>query len=279
MTVIRGRAAQGVINYSLLAVAVVLFMFPMYWIIVSSLKTSPELFAVPPSLFPRTFTLRWYVEVFTQSRIPGYFLNSFIIAGVTTIASLALASLAAYSVTRFRYPGQPVVLLALLLTYVFPPILLFIPLYLILSQFGIIDTYLAGIVTHTTITLPFSVWLLRAFFQSVPKEIEESARIDGCSRLGVLFRVVLPLVIPGLFSTGIFSFILSWNEYLYASVVLPSEAVRTIPVGIAELVSQYDIRWGAMMSAATLTTIPVVIMFLLIQKHFVEGLTAGAVKE
>lgn len=267
------------IHFALLGVVVVSFMFPMYWIIASSIKTSPELFAVPPNLFPKTFTFRWYAEVFNSSRIPNYFVNSFIIAAVTTVISLILASLGAYSVTRFRYPGQAAVLLGLLLTYVFPPILLFIPLYLILSQFGIINTYGAAVVTHITITLPFSVWLLRAFFQNIPKEIEESALIDGCMRLGVLFRIVLPLVAPGLFSTGIFAFILSWNEYLYSSVVLLDDVKRTIPVGIAELVTMFDIRWGAMMSAATLTTIPVVILFLLIQRQFVEGLTAGAVKE
>lgn len=272
------RIFDNFLFYFIITLITMIFLFPIYWIVISSLKPPEELFTVPPKLFLDKITFKWYVEVFKESNIPSYFLNSLIIATITTLVSLIISSLGAYSVSRFNYRGRSIILISLLLSYVFPPILLFLPMYLILAKFQLINNFLGAIVTHTTITLPFSVWLLRSFFKKIPIELEESALIDGCSRFGAFLKIAIPLVAPGLFSTGIFAFILSWNEYLYSSVILTDENLRTISVGIAELVTQYDIRWGAMMAAATLTTIPVLVIFSFIQKYFVQGLTAGAVK-
>ncbi len=153
-----------------------------------------------------------------------------------------------------------------------------LPLYLTLGMLGLINSYAGVIVTHITFTAPFCLWLLRSFFKTIPLDLEEAAMVDGNGRLGAFVRIVLPLALPGILSTGLFGFILSWNEYLFASVLLTGEARKTVPIGIAEFIVQFDIRWGEVMAASSLATIPVVILFALIQRHFVRGLMAGAIK-
>jgi len=253
-------------------------LFPCYWMLVSSLRPQPELFAVPPQLLPGTLTIEWYRGVLRTTRMPRYFLNSAGISTASMIVSLAIATLGAYSLSRFRYRGQRALLLSALTSYVLPPVLLLLPLYLTLGRLGLINSYAGVIVTHITFTLPFCLWLLRSFFKTIPVDLEEAAMVDGNGRLGAFVRIALPLALPGILSTGLFGFILSWNEYLFASVLLTGEARKTVPIGIAEFIVQFDIRWGEVMAASSLATIPVVILFALIQRHFVRGLMAGAIK-
>lgn len=265
-------------KYILLLFITGIFMFPIYWIVVSSLRPSQELFTVPPTLYLKNISFEWYMEVFLRTEIPHYFVNSFILATLTTIISLIISILGAYSITKFSYKGRDLIVISLLISYAFPPILLFVPIYLILIKLQLINTLGGALITHITITLPFCIYLLKSFFNKIPIELEEAAWIDGCSRFRSLISITLPLVMPGVFSAGIFAFIFSWNEYLYSSVILTESHMRTITVGIAEFVTTFDIRWGAMMAAATLTTIPVFILFSMIQKYFIEGLLTGGVK-
>jgi len=274
----RVRVGLTVLRWIGLAGLVVFALFPCYWMLVSSLRPQQELFTVPPRLLPGTLTIQWYEVVLSATRMPRYFLNSAIISTASMIVSLAIATLGAYSLTRFRYSGQQILLLSVLTSYVLPPVLLLLPLYLTLGTLGLINTYAGVIVTHITFTVPFCLWLLRSFFKTIPLDLEEAAMVDGNSRLGAFFRIVLPLALPGILSTGLFGFILSWNEYLFASVLLTGEARKTVPIGIAEFIVQFDIRWGEVMAASSLATIPVVVLFSLIQRHFVRGLMAGAIK-
>lgn len=253
-------------------------LFPCYWMLVSSLRPAQELFTVPPRLLPGTVTIQWYEVVLKATQMPRYFLNSALISTVSMIVSLVIATLGAYGLTRFRHAGQRLLLLAVLSSYVLPPVLLLLPLYLTLGKLGLINTYAGVIVTHVTFTAPFCLWLLRSFFQTIPLDLEEAAMVDGTCRLGAFIRIALPLALPAVLSTGLFGFILSWNEYLFASVLLTGEARKTVPIGIAEFIVQFDIRWGEVMAASSLATIPVVVLFAIIQRHFVRGLMAGAIK-
>jgi len=253
-------------------------IFPIYWMVVSSIKTPEELFTIPPKLFPAGVTLQSYIQVIMSSDIPRYLLNSFIIAILTTAISLFICVLAAYSFARFEYPGKRIVLISMLFSYIIPPVLLFLPFYMILSKIGMINTYSGIIAAHLTLVTPFLLWMLMPFFKSIPKSLEEAAMVDGASITQVFTKIVLPLAVPGIFSSGIFAFTFSWNEFLYASVILMDEKFRTLPVGISGFVSSYDIRWGAIMASSVLAAIPVVLIFRLIQNYFIEGLTAGAVK-
>jgi len=274
----RSRAGLTVFRWIALGGLVVFALFPCYWMLASSLRPPQELFTVPPRLFPGTLTIQWYEVVLRTTRMPRYFLNSAVISGASMIVSLVIAILGAYSLTRFKYPGRQLLLLSALTSYVLPPVLLLLPLYLTLGALGLINTYAGVIVTHVTFAVPFCLWLLRSFFNAIPVDLEEAAMVDGNGRLGAFVRIVLPLALPGILSTGLFGFILSWNEYLFASVLLTGEGRKTVPIGIAEFIVQFDIRWGEVMAASSLATIPVVVLFALIQRHFVRGLMAGAIK-
>lgn len=253
-------------------------IFPVYWMVVSSIKTPEDLFTIPPELFPTGVSFESYLQVILHSDIPRYLLNSFIIAILTTVISLFICVLAAYSFARFDYPGKRIVLISMLFSYIIPPVLLFLPFYMILSKIGMINTYAGIIAAHLTLVTPFLLWMLMPFFKSIPKSLEEAAMVDGASITQVFKKIVLPLAVPGIFSSGIFAFTFSWNEFLYSSVILMDENLRTLPVGISGFVSSYDIRWGAIMASSVLAAIPVVLIFRLIQNYFIEGLTAGAVK-
>jgi ABC-type glycerol-3-phosphate transport system permease component len=267
-----------VLTYGVLVLLTIIIGFPLFWMIISSFKPGPDLFTSPPKIFPNSLTVEWYRNVVLRSQAPQLFQNSFVVATATMIINLAIATPGAYSLTRFKYRGRDLFLYSTLVSYVFPAILLLVPLFLILSSLHLIGTLGGTILSHTIITVPFSVWLMRSFFLSIPVELEEAALVDGCTYLGAFFRIVLPIAAPGALSTGLIAFILSWNEYLFASVVATSVTTKTLPVGIAEFITSFDIRWGEIMALGTITTVPVIIFFMLIQKYFVKGLTAGAIK-
>lgn len=252
--------------------------FPLLWMVLSSLKPPTELFTSPPSLFPHQATLQWYQEAFSNSTVIHYFLNSFVVAMATTLIVLVMATLGAYSLTRFRYYGRKAITMAVLSAYCIPPIMLLIPLYRIVAGFHFNNSLFGVIIGHTTVTFPFAIWLLISFFRNVPKEIEEAALVNGASDFVVFYKIILPLCVPGILSTGILVFILSWNEYLLSSVLISQDTMKTLTVGLANYISSTEINWGVLMALGTATTIPIVVMFTAIQKYFIEGLTAGAVK-
>lgn len=266
------------INY-LVAIPLAAFIaFPLGWMVLSSLKPADELFTSPPEIWPSQFTSQWYIEIFQSSGAGTFFWNSFIVGATSTGLCLLIGTLAAYAITRFQFPGKRIFLMAALITYMFPAIVLFIPIYLTLNSLGLIDTHIGLVVCHTILTFPFAVWMLKSFFEGLPKEIDEAAWVDGSSYLNTFVRIVLPLSLPGIFSVAIFVFVLSWNEFLFASIVMSSGSLKTVPVGISEFVTSFDIRWGEIMALGTLATLPVVVMFMLVQRFFLSGVLSGAVK-
>ena len=272
------RIASGLLYYILIAMALVLVGFPLLWMALSSLKPSVELFKVPPKMIPQDPTLLWYMNAFSNSLVVRYFINSLIAASLTMAIDVVFSCLGAYSLARFRYRGRHLIMVSVLSAYCIPPIMLMIPLYRIISGMGLNSTYAGVVIGHMTITLPFCVWLLIPFFKKIPREMEEAALVDGASNLKIFLLIMLPLCAPGILSTGIMAFILSWNEYLLSSVLVSSDKMKTLTVGLANYISCTEIDWGTIMALGTATTIPIIILFSAIQKYFVEGLTAGAVK-
>ncbi len=267
------------LGFWLLVLAVLAVVsFPLVWMAASSLKPSEELFKTPPSVLPNAPTLTWYVEAFRDSAALRYSLNSLVIATATTLICVVLGTLGAYGLARFEYRGRKPIIVGVLLAYCIPPIMLMTPLYRLISGAGLNSTYVGVIVGHFTITFPFCLWLLISFFEKIPKEIEESASVDGASIFTIFFRIDLPLCMPGILSAGIMVFILSWNEYLLASVLVSSDTMKTLTVGLANYISSTEINWGVVMAIGTATTIPIIVLFTAVQKYFVEGLTAGSVK-
>ena len=272
------RIASDLLYYILIAMALVLVGFPLLWMALSSLKPSVELFKVPPKMIPQDSTLLWYMKAFSNSLVVRYFINSLIAASLTMAIDVVFSCLGAYSLARFRYRGRHLIMVSVLSAYCIPPIMLMIPLYRIISGMGLNSTYAGVVIGHMTITLPFCVWLLIPFFKKIPREMEEAALVDGASNLKIFLLIMLPLCAPGILSTGIMAFILSWNEYLLSSVLVSSDKMKTLTVGLANYISSTEIDWGTIMALGTATTIPIIILFSAIQKYFVEGLTAGAVK-
>jgi ABC-type glycerol-3-phosphate transport system permease component len=257
---------------------IVIVGFPLFWMASSSFKPAVELFKMPPQLIPKQPTLLWYTQAFNDSIVVRYFLNSFIVSATTMLINVVIATLGAYSLARFSYRGRRFIMAAVLSAYCIPPIMLMIPLYRIIAGIGLNSSYIGVVLGHLTLTLPFCVWILIPFFRKVPKEMEEAAVIDGASALNVFWCIVLPVCVPGVLSAGIMVFILSWNEYLLSSVLVMSDTMKTLTVGLANYISSTEIDWGTIMALGTATTLPIVVMFSAIQKYFVEGLTAGAVK-
>ncbi|MHC1782205.1 MAG: carbohydrate ABC transporter permease [Anaerolineaceae bacterium] len=252
--------------------------FPLIWMVLSSLKPPTELFKTPPTIIPHQISLVWYREAFGNTTVIHYFINSFIVASGTTIIVIINATLGAYSLTRFRFFGRKAITVAVLSAYCIPPIMLIIPLYRIVAGLHLNSSLFGVIIGHTTVTFPFAIWILISFFRSIPREIEEAALVDGGSDFTIFYKIILPLCIPGILSTGILVFILSWNEYLLSSVLVSQDSMKTLTVGLANFISSTEINWGVIMALGTATTIPIIFMFSTIQKYFVEGLTAGSVK-
>ncbi len=255
-----------------------LILAPFYWIFSSSIKEPREIIARKPTLFPQSFTTEHYHKLLGESEFPTYLRNSLTVALGTMVITVILSTLAAYGLYRLRFPGRQVLFRIILITYAFPGVLLLVPLYDMMSALGLVDRLHALIIVDVTLAAPFAVWMLQAFFRTIPQELEEAAALDGATRLGILIRIMLPLAAPGVASIAIFAFISSWTEYIFASILIISEAHRTVPVGLAGIIGQYQVDWGLLLAGATATALPVLVLFGLVGRNFVEGLTAGAVR-
>jgi multiple sugar transport system permease protein len=266
------------VGNGLLAVLLVWTLLPFYWMIATSLKADREIYGFEATLYPHRPTLAAYGRLFRTTPFVKYVRNSTIIAVGNTLASLVLGCLGAYALARLRFPGRALIARGLVVTYLVPPALLFIPLFSVLSILRLIDTHQGLILTYLSFSVPFSTWLLMGYFRSVPLELEEAALVDGCSRLGSLIRVILPMSLPALAVVTFFSFTQSWNEFLYANVFVNSVEVRTITMGLSLFIVEDVFFWGPMMAASFLSTLPPLIMYLIFQRWVVKGLTLGAVK-
>ncbi|HHY49042.1 MAG TPA: carbohydrate ABC transporter permease [Alphaproteobacteria bacterium] len=271
-----GLARPLVIFGSLLVVVVCLF--PFLWMALSSIKQLNELYTVPPHWWPEAPTLGNYAKVLFESNIPRYFLNSVVISFGSTGLALLLAVFASYGFARYNFPGKPLLQSFVLIGQLLPTAAIIVPLFITLRVLGLVNTYWGLILVYMIITLPLSVWMLTSYFRAIPVELEEAAIIDGASRLGVLFRITLPLSIPGIIAVVIYAFVTTWNEFIFALCFATDSSVKTLPIGIAEFSTEFNTDWGAVMAASVVMTVPIALLFLVFQKLFVGGLTAGGVK-
>ncbi len=274
-TLRRSLVYLGLVAYALVAV------FPLYWLVKSSFTIGLDLIAATPSFLPRGLDLTNYERVLSVGLIVTFFANSLKVSLITTVCTLLVASLAAYSLTRFRYRGRQLIQSSVLLAYMFPGILLAIPLALVYSQIGLINSHLGLVIAYVTFTLPFALWLLIAYFETIPHEIDEAARVDGATHLDVFVRIILPLAAPGIVTAGIFAFLSAWNEFTLALVLIQQNELKTLPVGLALFLQGGPgdtIEWGGRMAAGVMVIIPSLLFFLLASGRIAKGLAAGAVK-
>jgi len=274
------RHGQLLFKYAFASFAVVAALTPVYWMATISLKSEVDQFAVPPRWFDFTPTLVHYKDAFLTRSFGQYLMTSATVALISTICALVLGTLAAYALARFRLPHKLDTRLALwiLSTRMFPPIVTAVPLFLMMQDLRLLNTKASLVIVYTAFNLPFVVWMMRGFFMEVPREMEEAARVDGDSRIGALWRVVLPMVVPGLAATAVFCLIISWNEFLFALVLTQTDAAMTLPVGIAGRVTQYEIKWGVMSAAGVVAMMPILLFAMAVQRYLVRGLSLGAVK-
>ncbi len=273
-----GRRMMSI--YLPLAFYMVFLLFPFYWMSIVSLKPTNDLFDLKLNPFwIQRLTLENYVYLFQNTEFPTWVKNTIIISVVSTAVSLFCSVFIGYALARLRFPGSNFLGVGIFLAYLVPPTLLFLPLAQVVAGLGLYNTYWSLILTYPTQLIPFASWLLMGYFRTIPKEIEESAMADGCTRLETLFRIILPLSAPGLLSAGIFCFTLCWNEFLYALIFMSSGAMKTIPVGtVSDLIKADTLFWGSLMASAVLGSFPIAILYSFFVKYYVSGLTAGAVK-
>lgn len=274
---LRRSLSQG--RTYLLVMALLLFVgFPLFWMLMSSGKIGADIVRVPPVWVPFLPTLEHYEELFAVTKFGRWFLNSLIVCSISTVSALVLGVLGAYALSRLKVRGKETLARSVLLAYMFPGVLLVIPLVLVFTRLGLMNSHLGLALAYLTFSLPFVMWVMRDFLASVPVDLEEAAMIDGASRLEALRDVVLPQAFPGIIATGIFAFLFSWNEYLFAAVLVRSHDLMTLPPAMANFASAMDTRWGLIMAASTLATLPMAIAFAFVQKYLVTGLGAGGVK-
>jgi multiple sugar transport system permease protein len=269
---------RPVLAWAVIGALLVVVLTPFYWMVNTSLKTSAQVQSLQPYYYPRPLTLQNYVELLTATRFPVWIRNSATVALGATLVTVVVSCLAGYSLTRIRYPGRRLLATTVLIVYLVPPTLLFIPLYTILNGLGLANTLWALLVAYPTFTVPFCTWLLMGFFRSIPPDLEDAAMVDGANRIQAFRRVILPLAAPGVLAAGLFAFTLAWNEFLYALVFVHDTELKTVPVGLNDLMFGDIFLWGQLMAASVLTTVPVVVLYTYLQRYMVEGLTAGAVK-
>lgn len=274
----RRSFGQSLSLYCGLALLGLVIGLPFWWVITGSIKVPREIIQRVPTMIPQSFTTQHFQKLLQSTDFPAYLVNSLAVALFSTLITVGLALPAAYAFFRMDFPGRNGLYRLILLAYAFPGVVVLIPLYGLFSKAGLIDRRASLVIVNVAFALPFSIWMMRSFLASVPREIEEAAVIDGAPTTTILLRIMMPLIAPGIASVAIFAFISSWTEYLFASVLIVSDANRTIPVGFAGIIGQYQIDWGLLLAGATAATIPVVVLFALVGRWFVTGLTEGAVK-
>jgi multiple sugar transport system permease protein len=274
------RLLGGPVLWLGLALLTLFAVAPFVWVLLSSFKTRSELYATPLVYLPASIDFTNYVEAWTSKLTPfsRFFANSLWVSSVTMVATTVISILAGYALARFRFAGRQTFLLVFLATQMFPAVLLIAPLLSQWHALGLVDTYQALIYSNFSFTVPFTVWMLVGYFESIPRELEESALLDGCGRLGALCRIIVPLAAPGIAATAIFAFISSWSELLFAITFTTQTEMRTLSAGFLYMVGQYEIQWGQLSAGVIISTVPVAILFVFLQRHLIRGLTAGALK-
>ena len=269
---------QGAVSYAFLLGLLLVVIFPFYWMTVTSLKSEDQMRSLVSMFWPSPFVVDNYRHLLQKTDFVAWFGNSVFVAVSSTVLATAIGTIGAYSLARLRFLGRGFMASATLITYLVPPSILFIPLYAQIRNLGLADSLTGLIAAYPSFTVPFVTWLLMGYFESIPVELEESAMIDGATRFGAFWRVVLPLSAPGVLAAGLYAFTQSWNEFLYALVFITDVKLRTLPVGLSSFITGDAYGWGFLMAGAVLTTLPVIAAYIYLQKYMVEGLTAGGVK-
>lgn len=267
---------KRILTVDLPMLAILVFTLgPYLWMFLTSISDQRTLFTQGPSLL--NATIENYTRLFSTVGFADNLIDSFIVAGGTVIVGLTLSVTAAYAFSRFNFRGKRILMLQFLLINMFPLVLLILPLFVLMRQLGLLDTHLALIIANSTVAIPFSIWMMVSYINGIPRSLDEAAMTDGCTRMQALRRVVLPLCLPGIIATGIYIFITSWNEYLYA-LTLGGRNVRPITVAVQTLIGEYEVQWGLLTAGGIVGALPATALFLLVQKRLISGLTQGAVK-
>lgn len=264
--------------YFALAAGAIFAATPVVWMLSSSFKSNAAIFASPPRLIDHTFSLDAYARVLANPAILGYFTNSYLVAFAVTVATATVAILTAFALSRFEFRGKRVFQSLVIGVQAVPPITLLIPFFGVMAVLGLYDTYQGLIISHVVITMPYSIVMMTAYLNGLPIELDEAAKIDGAGSMRTLWQVLVPVALPGIAAISIYTFMVSWNEYLFALSLTRADSRRTIPVGIQMLMSQYNIQWQEIMAVSILGSLPVLLLFVVFQRYFVGGLSAGAVK-
>ncbi|MGE5528210.1 MAG: carbohydrate ABC transporter permease [Patescibacteria group bacterium] len=279
---VRGFPGGTALQMLIVAAVLAVMLFPFYWIFSSSFKPIGEIMTTHPSLVPRQPTLRNYLEIFLSispvRNFPRFLLNSLIVSLATAVISTLIAIAGGYALARYSFPGKTALSRCLLFVYVFPTVLLLVPIYQIMTKLGLLDKWISLVIVYTTLVAPFCAWLLSGFFRSIPIELEESGRVDGASRFGILFRILLPIAAPGVVTAAVYAFVTSWGEYMFALLLMFSNEMKTAPLGLSSFMAEQYIEWGPLLSGSVLVILPITIFFLPFAKYFVKGLASGAVK-
>ncbi len=252
--------------------------FPVFWMIDSSFKGNSEIFAYPPKLITDTFSFKAYSAVLTDPEKVRFFINSYVVATSVTLLTLLVGILAGYSFSRYEYPLKNILNTIIVSVQAVPPISLLIPYFSLIVALGIYNTYMALILTYMVFTLPYAILMMTGYFNTLPKELDEAVKVDGGSSFVALWRVLVPIAIPGIVSIGIYTFMLAWNEFLFALTLTRTNDMRTVPIGIQLLMGQHSYEWNQMMAMSVLGCLPVLILFLFFQRYFIAGMSAGSVK-
>ena len=275
----RGSAAvEKTLAYGVLVALAIAVLFPFYWMIITSFKGEDQMRSIVSMFWPKPFAIENYQQLLAKTEFAAWYGNSVFVAVSSTLLATAVGTIGAYALARLKFLGRGFMASATLITYLVPPSILFIPLYKQMQALGMANSLAGLIAAYPSFTVPFVTWLLMGYFESIPEELEEAAMIDGATRFGAFYRIVLPLSAPGVLAAGLYAFTQAWNEFLYALVFITDGKLRTLPVGLASFITGDVYGWGYLMSGAVLTTLPVIAAYIYLQKYMVEGLTAGGVK-
>ncbi len=269
---------QSAVSYAILLTLLLLVLFPFYWMTITSFKSEDQMRSLVSMFWPSPVVLENYEQLLTKTEFVSWYGNSVLVAVSSTLLATAVGTIGAYALARLRFLGRAFMSSAVLITYLVPPSILFIPLYAQIKNLGLANSLAGLIAAYPSFTVPFVTWLLMGYFESIPEELEEAAMIDGATRFGAFRRVILPLAAPGLLAAALYAFTQAWNEFLYALVFITDARLRTLPVGLASFITGDVYGWGYLMAGAVLTTVPVIAAYIYLQKYMVEGLTAGGVK-
>ena len=278
LTLKKNRFKGRILLWLGIALFLIITVIPFYWMFLTSFRPDVEIYSWPPKLFTSNFTLIHYIKLFTKSKFPIFLKNSILISAIVTLITVTISSMGAFSIVRLQFKNSAFLSKSILFTYLIPQAILFIPLLVVINKLNLFNTKWALVVSYYTFSVPFCIWMLISYFKSVPPDMEECAMIDGCTRFQSFYKILLPMAAPGIGAAALFTFTLAWNEFLYALVFTQSLTEKTVPVGISHLMLSDVYKWGMMMAASVISSIPIVVIYFITQRFMITGITAGSTK-